>query len=69
MLYSLNDAKAVERHETQYFEMFGNRGIYHKACTAVTRHKAPFRQVRSTRWLTSKGRLHSSECAIGRLAC
>jgi arylsulfatase A-like enzyme len=30
MLYSFNDAKAAEQHETQYFEMFGNRGIYHK---------------------------------------
>jgi len=27
ILYSFNDAKAPERHETQYFEMFGNRGI------------------------------------------
>ena len=36
MLYSFNDAKAAERHETQYFEMFGNRGIYHKGWTAVT---------------------------------
>ena len=35
MLYSFNDAKAAERHETQYFEMFGNRGIYHKGWTAV----------------------------------
>src|SRR6185295_18720796 len=24
MLYSFNDAKAPEHHETQYFEMFGN---------------------------------------------
>jgi len=42
MAYSFNDAKAAERHETQYFEMFGNRGIYHKAWTAVTRHKTPW---------------------------
>jgi arylsulfatase A-like enzyme len=42
MLYSFNDAKAGERHETQYFEMFGNRGIYHKGWTAVTRHKTPW---------------------------
>jgi arylsulfatase A-like enzyme len=42
MLYSFNDAKAAERHETQYFEMFGNRGIYHKDWTAVTRHKTPW---------------------------
>jgi arylsulfatase A-like enzyme len=34
MLYSFNDAKAAEQHETQYFEMFGNRGIYHKGWTA-----------------------------------
>jgi arylsulfatase A-like enzyme len=42
MLYSFDDAKAAERHETQYFEMFGNRGIYHKGWTAVTRHKTPW---------------------------
>ncbi|MGH9773022.1 MAG: arylsulfatase, partial [Candidatus Acidiferrales bacterium] len=29
MLYSFDDPKAEERRETQYFEMFGNRGIYH----------------------------------------
>ena len=42
MLYSFNDANAPDRHETQYFEMFGNRGIYHKGWTAVTRHKTPW---------------------------
>jgi len=42
MLYSFNDAKAAERHETQYFEMFCNRGIYHKGWTAVTRHSVPW---------------------------
>jgi arylsulfatase A-like enzyme len=42
MLYAFNDAKAPEQHETQYFEMFGNRGIYHKGWTAVTRHKTPW---------------------------
>ena len=41
MLYAFNDAKAAERHETQYFEMFCNRGIYHKGWTAVTRHGVP----------------------------
>ncbi len=33
---------AAERHETQYFEMFGNRGIYHKGWTAVTKHRTPW---------------------------
>ena len=42
MLYALDDAKAAERHETQYFEMFCNRGIYHKGWTAVTRHSTPW---------------------------
>lgn len=42
MLYAFNDANAAERHETQYFEMFGNRGIYHKGWTAVTKHGTPW---------------------------
>jgi arylsulfatase A-like enzyme len=42
MLYSFNDAKAPERHETQYFEIFGNRGIYHKGWAAVTKHGTPW---------------------------
>jgi arylsulfatase A-like enzyme len=42
MAYSFDDAKAAEQHETQYFEMFGNRGIYHKGWTAVTRHSTPW---------------------------
>ena len=46
MRYAFDDAKAPDRHETQYFEMFCNRGIYHKGWTAVTRHSTP--------WDTSK---------------
>jgi arylsulfatase A-like enzyme len=42
MLYSFNDAEAAERHETQYFEMFCNRGIYHKGWSAVTKHRTPW---------------------------
>jgi arylsulfatase A-like enzyme len=42
MRYSFDDADAEERRETQYFEMFGNRGIYHKGWTAVTKHKTPW---------------------------
>ena len=29
-------------HDTQYFEMFCNRGIYHQGWTAVTRHSTPW---------------------------
>jgi arylsulfatase A-like enzyme len=42
MAYSFDDAAAADRHETQYFEMFVNRGIYHKGWTAVTRHSTPW---------------------------
>jgi arylsulfatase len=42
MLYAFDDADADERHTTQYFEMFCNRGIYHEGWTAVTRHSTPW---------------------------
>ena len=42
MAYSFDDAAAAERRETQYFEIFGNRGIYHKGWTAVTHHSTPW---------------------------
>ena len=42
MAYSFDDAGAAERHTTQYFEMFCNRGIYHQGWTAVTRHGIPW---------------------------
>ena len=42
MLYVFDDADAADRHATQYFEMFCNRGIYHEGWTAVTRHSTPW---------------------------
>ena len=44
MRYAFDDADAAERHVTQYFEMFCNRGIYHEGWTAVTRHSTPWIQ-------------------------
>lgn len=41
MLYTFDDPAAPERHETQYFELLGNRGIYHKGWSAVTLHRYP----------------------------
>lgn len=46
MLYSFDDAKAPDRHETQYFEILGNRGLYHKGWTAVTKHYTPWVQAK-----------------------
>jgi arylsulfatase len=45
MLSTFNDAKAAEVHDTQYFEVMGNRAIYHKGWTAVTKHYTPWVQV------------------------
>ncbi|MFO0869191.1 MAG: arylsulfatase [Pirellulales bacterium] len=42
MRYSFDDAQAAERHDTQYFEILGNRGIYHRGWTAVTKHRTPW---------------------------
>jgi arylsulfatase A-like enzyme len=45
MLYSFNEADQPERHDLQYFEMFGNRGIYYKGWSAVTKHRTPWVMV------------------------
>ncbi|MCI2957278.1 arylsulfatase [Agromyces atrinae] len=42
MNYSFGEADAEERHTTQYFEMLGNRAIFHKGWTAVAKHKDPW---------------------------
>ena len=45
MLYSFGKADEPERHDVQYFEMFGNRGIYYKGWSAVTKHRTPWQMV------------------------
>ncbi len=42
MLYSFDDAKAGDRHLVQYFEIFGNRGVYYDGWFAGTVHRAPW---------------------------
>ena len=42
LVYSFDDAKAKERHTTQYFEIAGNRAIYHDGWFARTIHRAPW---------------------------
>ena len=42
LMYSFDDAKARERHTTQYFEIAGNRAIYHDGWYARTIHRAPW---------------------------
>lgn len=47
MNYTFDSPDAPDRHETQYFEMYTNRGIYHKGWTACTQRRIP--------WITSGG--------------
>jgi arylsulfatase A-like enzyme len=42
LVYSFDDAKARERRTTQYFEIAGNRAIYHDGWYARTIHRAPW---------------------------
>lgn len=49
MMYTFDGADAADRRETQYFEMYTNRGIYHKGWTACTQRRIP--------WITSGGEI------------
>jgi arylsulfatase len=43
MAPTFDNAKAPETHNLQYFEMMGNRGIYHQGWTAATKHRTPWK--------------------------
>ncbi len=42
LAYTFDDPKAESRHKVQYFEIFGNRGIYADGWLAGTVHRAPW---------------------------
>lgn len=42
MVYTFDHPNAKETHTTQYFEMFGNRAIYHDGWVAAARHSIPW---------------------------
>ena len=42
LIYSFDSPDAADRHTTQYFEMFGNRAIYHDGWVAATKHRTPW---------------------------
>ena len=48
MLYTFDQPDAAERHDLQYFEMFGNRGVYFQGLSAVTKHRTPWQMVGGT---------------------
>jgi arylsulfatase A-like enzyme len=42
LAYTFDNANAKDRHRTQYFEILGNRAIYHDGWLAGTVHRAPW---------------------------
>src|SRR5258705_5899568 len=45
-MYSFDDPNAQEQRQTQYFEMFGNRALYHDGWIAAVRHgRLPWENV------------------------
>ena len=61
MAPSFADAKAPETHNIQYFEMFGNRGIYHDGWTAVTKHRTPWKADQPPPFDTDKWELYGPD--------
>lgn len=49
MAYTFDDAGAADRRRTQYFEVFGNRGIYHEGWVACTAHRVPMQAAAADR--------------------
>jgi arylsulfatase A-like enzyme len=45
MLYTFDKADAKSTHKTQYFEIMGNRALYHDGRFAGTIHRAPWEQL------------------------
>jgi arylsulfatase A-like enzyme len=59
MKYSFNDPKAAEHRKTQYFEMFGNRAIYHEGWVAAARHSIPWLMVQNPPLSADKWELYN----------
>lgn len=49
MAYTFDAAGAAGRRRTQYFEVFGNRGIYHDGWVACTAHRVPMQAAAGDR--------------------
>lgn len=61
MVYTFADAKAKDRRKTQYFEIFGNRGIYHDGWLAHTVHRAAWEYQPRRRLLDDQWELYHVE--------
>jgi arylsulfatase len=60
LAYTFNDGGAAERHTVQYFEMFGNRGIYQDGWFARTIHRPAWKQKPDNTLQEDKWELYNS---------
>ena len=60
MVYTFDDAKAKSDTTTQYFEIFGNRGIYHDGWLAGTVHRAAWEATPREAFLEDKWELYDT---------
>ncbi len=60
MLYSFDKPEAKSTHTTQYFEIFGNRAIYHDGWFAGTVHRAPWEKVPRQKLAEDKWELYDT---------
>ncbi len=61
MMYTFDQANAKSRHTVQYFEIFGNRGLYQDGWLAGTVHKAPWEMKPRASLADDKWELYSTE--------
>ena len=60
MLYTFENPAAPSRHLTQYFEIFGNRAVYHDGWFAGTIHRAPWEKAPRAPLLEDKWELYDT---------
>lgn len=61
LAYTFNEAKAKEKHTVQYFEMFGNRGVYKDGWFARTIHRPAWKLKPATTLQDDKWELFNTE--------
>mgnify|MGYP000854540585 CR=1 FL=1 len=61
MAYTFDNARAESKRKTQYFEIFGNRSIYHDGWLAGTVHRAPWEPKPSTTLDKDKWELYNTK--------
>ncbi len=61
LVYTFSNAGAAENHTVQYFEMFGNRGIYQDGWFARTIHRPAWRQKPDNALQDDKWELYNTQ--------